>query len=71
MSKITDIVAKHGGRVEGSINWTWATFPDDVQGKAAYEECLKEVPDMDHRGYYDAQPNSSNPNLHRGGFRYR
>jgi len=65
------IIAKHGGEIGGGINWTWARFADDMIGKKCFEECLKVFPDMDHRGYYEANPDACNPNLHRGGFRYR
>lgn len=70
-AKLREIVTKHGGQIEGGINWTWATFPNDQQGNAAFDECLKAFPEMDHRGYYEAQLESSNPNLHQGGFRFR
>lgn len=66
--QIHDIILAHGGRIQGGINWTWALFLHDDEGRKAF--ALIE-PHVDHRGYYEAQPDSANPNLHLGGFRYR
>jgi hypothetical protein len=66
-----EIVRKHKGEVSTLINWHWAHFASDVQGKECFAAMLKAFPDLDHRGYYEAQPDSSNPNLHLGGFRFR
>lgn len=69
--KAQAIITKHGGTMEHVINWTWAQFDTDEQGRTCFEEMKAAFPDMEHRGYYAAAPNSDNENLHRGGFRFR
>lgn len=66
--EICRIIHHHGGTVESGINWTWAKFSDDKQGKAAFDRVS---PYVENRGYYASQPNSENPNIRQGGFRFR
>lgn len=69
--EIRQFILDRGAVIQGGINWTWAIFPDDEMGEACFTELLKRYPFIEHRGYYKADPQSSNSNLHRGGFRYR
>ncbi len=59
-----------GATVEGVIDWTWAKgFPTPEAGQQ-FVQWLEEN-GFDHRGYYPAQPDSSNPNLRVDGVRFR
>lgn len=56
--------------IRNGINWTWAYgFPDPDKGQE-FVQWLAEN-GYDHRGYYPANPESSNSNLHRDGVRFR
>lgn len=62
-------IKKYGGIIDGGINWTWAKFPNDIDGLECFRKLSKHC--WEHRGYYPAEPNSPNSNLHQGGFRFR
>ena len=66
--EIKAIIAEFNGTIDGGINWTWATFANDVEGQMAYARI---APYVESRGYCPACPESTNSNLHRGGFRFR
>ncbi len=47
-----DTIKKHGGTIQGGINWTWADF-DDPNAAAECFEAVKNSPAIhDHRGLY-------------------
>jgi hypothetical protein len=62
------IIHEHGGVIQPAINWIWAVFEDDEKGHACFEK-LKDH--CEHRGYYEGNPQSTNPNARLGGFRFR
>lgn len=71
MSTWRETIAAYNGTVVGGINWTWAKFLDDGQGKACLDQMRRDDPTLEDRGYYDADPEAQNPNLRLGGFRFR
>ena len=56
--EIEALVLEHGGTISPGINWTWAIFPDDNNGKKVFDQVKDHV---EHRGYYDAQPEADLP----------
>ncbi len=68
---VHELIIQAGSTVEPVINWYWAKFDDDTIGQQVFADCLAICPDLDHRGYSKAQPDSSNSNLRKGGFRFR
>lgn len=68
---IQAMLRKRGAEIIGGMKWTWAMFDDDEVGKAAFAEARRLYRDMEHRGYSTAMPDAANPNLRRGGFRFR
>lgn len=71
LNEVRAIITEAGGTLEQVINWEWCKFEDDVTGSAVFEKVCRMYPDLDHRGYSKAQPESSNTNLRLGGFRFR
>lgn len=66
--EIYETIHSYGGTITNGINWTWATFPNDVKGR----ECFRKVKGYcENRGYYAPMPEAKNPNLRNGGFRFR
>lgn len=68
-NEIKSIVENHQGTILGGINWTWAKFLNDELGKAAYSQL--DHTSVETRGYSEAIPDCDNPNLRKGGFRFR
>lgn len=66
-----ELVTQAGGELQTLINWTWALFTDDTIGQQVFKDVCALNPDIEHRGYSMAQPDSANSNLHKGGFRFR
>lgn len=66
-AKAKELGAKQIGWV---INWCWAKdFPTPEAGREFARWCQENG--VDNRGYYPAEPDSTNPNLHVDGVRFR
>jgi len=68
MTEVLKAIELYGGTLQFGCNWTWAIFQSDEQGIACF---LLVRQSCDNRGYNYADPNSENPNLRLGGFRFR
>lgn len=68
LDQIRQAIDAAGGKRKYMINWEWASFDDDTIGRQIFEQVADHC---ENRGYTEAQPNSSNSNLHKGGFRFR
>lgn len=68
LTEIRKLIDANGGKREYLINWEWANFPSSEIGQAVFDQI------KDHcetRGFNNAQPDNSNPNLRRAAFRFR
>lgn len=59
-----------GATIQGGINWTWANGFTSPEKAREFIQWL-ESNGFEHQGYSPACPNSSNPNLHKDGVRFR
>jgi hypothetical protein len=59
-----------GATISGGINWDWATgFPSPEVAKEFI--AWLDANNYEHRGYYPADKDSGNHNLHSDGVRFR
>lgn len=67
---VKSLVTEYGGESKQSINWIWASFPDEALARECFDR-VAQLPDVVTRGFHPANPNDSNENFHQASFRYR